>query len=125
MQVFCARLRDIQNDIVVFDLSMLSIPEYDPNKKLDYLINANKYEAHEQWVRYTSDTAEATTGDIKGDIPPELQRVPGSMPEWATIVGESLFVTMGGSFELVEWKINPSASDPAEKLVPVNVWKTG
>lgn len=119
------KMRDIQNDLLVFDLSKFSIPEYYPDKKLDYLVIANKYEAHDDWVRYTSDTAEATSGDIKGDIPPELQRVPGSFPEWAAIAGDRLFVTMGGSFELVEWKINPQADDPAEKLVPVKSWKTG
>ena len=119
------KMRDIQNDLVAIDLSQLSIPAYDPDKKLDYLLMANKYEAHDQWVRYTSDTAEATTGDIKGDIPPELQRVPGAMPEWGVFDGDSLFVSMSGSFELVEWKINPHAIDPAEKLVPIKVYETG
>jgi hypothetical protein len=119
------KMRDIQNDLVAFDLSQLAIPAYDPDKKLEYLIKANEYEAHDQWVRYTSDTAEATTGDIKGDIPPELQRVPGAMPEWGVFDGDSLFVTMSGSFELVEWKVNPYADDPAEKLVPVKVYETG
>jgi len=119
------KMRDIQNDLLAIDLSLLNIPSYDPDKKLDYLLKANKYEAHDQWVRYTSDTAEATTGDIKGDIPPELQRVPGAMPEWAVLDGDSLFVSMSGSFELVEWKVNPYASDPSEKLTPVKVYKTG
>ncbi len=119
------KMRDIQNDIVAFDLSQLSIPSFNADKKLDYLLRANKYEAHDSWVRYTSDTAEATTGDIKGDIPPELQRVPGAMPEWAVIEGDRMFVSMSGSFELVEWKINVNADDPAEKLVPVKVYSTG
>lgn len=119
------KMRDIQNDIVAFDLSKLTIPEYDADKKLNYLVKANKYEAHDQWVRYTSDTAEATTGDIKGDIPPELQRVPGAMPEWAEWDGDSLFVSMSGSFELVEWKVDMQATDPSEKMVPVNIYKTG
>lgn len=119
------KMRDIQNDLLAIDLSLLNIPSYDPDKKLDYLLKANKYEAHNQWVRYTSDTAEATTGDIKGDIPPELQRVPGAMPEWAVLDGDSLFVSMSGSFELVEWKVNPYAGDPAEKLTPIKIYKTG
>lgn len=119
------KMRDIQNDVLAFDLSQLVIPAYETDKKLDYLLKANKYEAHDNWVRYTSDTAEATTGDIKGDIPPELQRVPGAMPEWAVIDGNHMFVTMGGSFELVEWKINPHADDPSEKLQPIKVYPTG
>lgn len=119
------KMRDIQNDIVLFDLSNIRFPRKEASKKIDYAVMANKYESHAAWVRYTSDTAEATTGDIKGDIPPELQRVPGAMPEWAVIDGDRLFVTMSGSFELVEWKIDPDAADPAERLVPVKTWETG
>jgi YVTN family beta-propeller protein len=119
------KMRDIQNDLVVIDLSRVSIPEYAVDRRLDYLVKANRYEAHDAWVRYTSDTAEATTGDIKGDIPPELQRVHGAFPQWAAIDGDRLFVTMGGSFELVEWKIAPDADDPANKLVPIRSYATG
>ncbi len=119
------KMRDIQNDLVAIDLSQLDIPAYDPDKKLDYLLSANKYQANDTWVRYTSDTAEATTGDIKGDIPPELQRVPGAMPEWALIDGDRLFVTMSGSFELVEWQIKANAQDPSERLVPIKSYQTG
>jgi YVTN family beta-propeller protein len=119
------KMRDIQNDLVAIDLSRLTIPAYDPDRKLDYLLMANRYEAHPEWVRYTSDTAEATTGDIKGDIPPELQRVPGAMPEWGVFDGDRLFVSMSGSFELVEWRVDANAADPAERLVPVKVYQTG
>ena len=119
------KMRDIQNDIVLFDISKLNIPLYQQNQKLNYLVKANKYESHKNWVRYTSDTAEATTGDIKGDIPPELQRVHGAFPEWMAIDGDSLFVSMGGSFELVEWEINTDAKDPSEKLIPIKAWDVG
>jgi hypothetical protein len=36
-----------------------------------------------------------------------------------------MYVTMAGSFEVVEWKIQPNASDPSEKLVPLRVFETG
>ena len=119
------KMRDIQNDLVAVDLSRLRIPSPSPGDPLDYLLHANRYEAHDAWVRYTSDTAEATTGDIKVDIPPELQRVPGAVPEWAAVVGDRLFVTMSGTSELVEWQVLPDAPDPAGRLVPVRLWETG
>lgn len=118
------KMRDIQNDVLLIDLAKISFPQQVP-EKLDYLAMVNKYESHDDWVRYTSDTAEATTGDIKGDIPPELQRVPGAMPEEVVFDGDHMFVTMSGSFELVEWKINPDAEDPSERLVPLRTWETG
>lgn len=119
------KMRDIQNDVIFVDLSKVTMPQGPAPARLDYLVMANKYESHDAWVRYTSDTAEATTGDIKGDIPPELQRVPGSMPEEVVIDGDRMFVTMNGSFDLVEWKIDPNAADPSDKLVPVRQWETG
>lgn len=119
------KMRDIQNDIIAVDLSRLQIPDWQPDAPLNYLLKTNVYESHPGWVRYTSDTAEATTGDIKGDIPPELQRVPGAFPEWAAVEGDRIFVTMSGSFEVVEWKVQPHASDPGEKLVPLRIYKTG
>tara|TARA_B100000959_G_scaffold165849_1_gene173717 strand:+ start:3793 stop:6882 length:3090 start_codon:yes stop_codon:yes gene_type:complete len=119
------KMRDIQNDVVAIDLSRLKIPKWKPGMQLDYLLHANVYESHPDWVRYTSDTVEATTGDIKGDIPPELQRVHGAFAEWAAVVGDRMYVTMAGTFEVVEWKVQPNASDPSEKLVPLRVFETG
>lgn len=118
------KMRDIQNDVVAVDLSKLEIPTA-ATESLDYALRANVYESHPEWVRYTSDTVEATTGDIKGDIPPELQRVHGAFPEWAAIASDRLYMTMAGTFEVVEWKIDPDAADPAEKLVPLRSFETG
>lgn len=119
------KMRDIQNDVVVFNLSEIIFPSAGDAEPLTYAVMANKYESHDSWVRYTSDTAEATTGDIKGDIPPELQRVPGSMPESIAIDGDRVFITMSGSFHLVEWQIHPEAEDPSERLTTVKSWETG
>lgn len=119
------KMRDIQNDVLAIDLARLRIPAYRADLTLDYLLRANRYEVHDGWVRYTSDTAEATLGDVKGDIPPELQRVHGAFPEWGALLGDRLYVTMAGSFEVVEWQIQPEAGDPAERLVPLRRFDTG
>lgn len=119
------KMRDIQNDIVVVDLSRLHIPKPAPGTPPGYLLRPASYEAHPQWVRYTSDTAEATHGDIKGDIPPELQRVHGAFAEWGAFSKDRLYITMSGSSELVEWELHPGARDPAERLVPTAVLNTG
>lgn len=119
------KMRDIQNDIIAVDLSSLTIPKYRASSDMQYLLLTNKYESHQSWVRYTSDSAEATVGDVKGDIPPELQRVPGAYPEWSKVVGEKLYVSMAGTFEIVEWKINFQSQDPAEVLVPLRSFPTG
>lgn len=119
------KMRDIQNDLITIDLSSLDIPPWSPDLKVDYLLKANRYEAHSAWVRYTSDTAEATTGDVKGDIPPELQRVHGAFPEGVAIHQDKMYITMAGTFEVVEWQIHPEASDPTERFVPMRVFKTG
>lgn len=119
------KMRDIQNDVVAVDLSRLTIPEFTPDRELSYLLNTAAYESHAEWVRYTSDTVEATTGDVKGDIPPELQRVHGAFPEWGVVVNDRLYMTMAGTFEVVEWQVQPDASDPAEKLVPLRSFPTG
>ena len=119
------KMRDIQNDLVLFDLRQIDIPRYVPGADLDYLVKANAYESHPQWVRYTSDTAEATGGDIKGDIAPELQRVPGSFPSQAVRSGDRLFVTMSGSFEVVEWLVDDEAADPALRMTPMRVYDAG
>ncbi len=119
------KMRDIQNDVVAVDLSHLSIPAFVPGMKMNYLLEANVYESHAGWVRYTSDTVEATTGDIKGDVPPELQRVHGAFPEWAAVADDRVYLTMAGTFEVVEWLVQPDAADPADKLVPLRKFSTG
>ncbi|MCY9864944.1 hypothetical protein OTK49_20730 [Vibrio coralliirubri] len=115
------KMRDIQNDLVMIKLDELNLePE-----KLGYAVLANKYEAHNEWVRYTSDTAEATFGDIKGDIPPELQRVYGAMPNFMEVVGDKLYVSMRSTFNVVEWQINSDAKDPSNRLEPLRSFDTG
>ena len=117
--------RDMQNDMVLINLAALDIPDAPPAEGPAYLLTPNRYEAHRKWVRYTSDTAESAYGDIKGDIPPDLMRVVGSMPEKIAIAGERVFVTMQASHDVQEWKINPSASDPSDYLTPVGSFETG
>ena len=119
------KMRDIQSDIVAVDLSRLHIPAARRGDPLDYQVLAQSYEAHADWVRFTSDSAEATSGDMKGDIPPELQRVPGAFFEWATQQGEDVFTTMAGSFEVVQWRVHAAAADPSQRLEPVRVYPTG
>ncbi len=119
------KMRDIQNDVVAVDLSRLHIPAWEEGMRLDYALRASAYESHDGWVRYTSDTAEATSGDIRGDIPPELMRVPGAFPEWAAVHGDRVFLSMAGTFEVVEWRVRPSAADPANRLEPVRTYETG
>jgi len=124
------KMRDIQNDIIAIDLSTidfkaLSLAQQTTRNSVNYFLKTIKYEAHSNWVRYTSDTAEATTGDVKGDIPPELQRVPGSFPEWACIVADKLYVSMSGTFEIIEWQIDSQANEASEKLVPLRKFDVG
>jgi len=119
------KFRDIQNDVVVINLSRLQIPEQPPESGLTYLLKANRYEAHRDWVRYTSDTAEAMYGDIKGDIPPDLMRIVGALPEKMTVEGDRIFLTMQGSGEVQELQFNPEAPDPSDILTPVRNYKTG
>lgn len=118
------KFRDIQNDLVVVDVTALAPPE-EPPAELAYLARPARYEAHRGWVRYTSDTAESTWGDVKGDIPPELMRVVGAFPEKAALVGERLFVTMQASGLVQELAVRPTAADPADALTPVATWPTG
>ncbi len=118
------KFRDIQNDVVVIDLSTLKIPERRP-AVLTRLASPNRYEAHRGWVRYTSDTAESTFGDVKGDIPPELMRVVGAFPEKMALAGDRLFVSMQASASVQEWRIDAEAKDPSDRLVPVASWPTG
>ncbi len=119
------KMRDIQNDVIAIDLSSINFQSIAEQGSPDYFLKTIKYEAHKNWVRYTSDTAEATTGDVKGDIPPELQRVPGSFPEWATIIDNKLYVSMSGTFEIVEWEINNDPDEPSERLVPLRKFDVG
>jgi hypothetical protein len=119
------KFRDLQNDIVVVNLSKLVIPEGPPAGKLEHVLLANRYEAHKKWVRYTSDTAESTFGDFKGDIPPDLMRVVGALPFNMALVGDRLFVTMQGSNQVQELKINPDAAEPSDYLTPVTVYTVG
>ncbi len=119
------KFRDIQNDIVFIDVTALDMPKDPPVDTLGYVLLANRYESHRGWVRYTSDTAESTYGDIKGDIPPDLMRVVGALPEKLAIVGDRLFVTMQGSNQVAEWKIDPSPDDPSNYLTPLGVYETG
>jgi len=119
------KMRDIQNDIIAIDLARIDFEALARKSSPDYFLQTNKYEAHQGWVRYTSDTAEATSGDIKGDIPPELQRVPGAFPEWAALIGDHLYVTMAGSFEVVEWQVDNNPEEPSERLVPLRSFAVG
>lgn len=117
-----AGFRDMQNDLVFIDVGELGIPE---GGRPGYVLKANAYEAHKGWVRYTSETAESAYGDVKGDIPPELMRVVGATPERMALVGDRLFVTMLGSNQVQELRIDPTAADPADYLAPVRVYGTG
>jgi len=119
------KMSDIQNDVIVVDTGRLVIPKPGDKPYLDYILKANRYEAHAAWTRYTSDSAEVLPMEISGDIPPELQRVAGAFPEAAKVCGDRLYTAMSGSYELVEWKINPSPSEPSEYLEPVAIYKTG
>jgi len=119
------KFRDIQNDYVLINLSKLAIPEQPPKSGLAYLLKANRYEAHRNWVRYTSDTAEAMYPDTKGDIPPDLMRVVGALPDKAVVVGDRIFVAMQGSGEVQELLFNVDAPDPSDILTPVRTYKCG
>ncbi len=119
------KMADIQNDLLLVDLAHLQVPEPAANGQLRYALRANRYEAHDAWVRYTSDSAEILPQDLGGDIPPELQRVVGAFPEDVAIAGDRAFVVMASTSELVEWKIDPDASEASERLVPVAVYETG
>jgi YVTN family beta-propeller protein len=117
--------RDMQNDIVLIDITRMGISEIAPTGEPCYLLEPNCYEAHRGWVRYTSDTAESAYGDVKGDIPPDLMRVVGATPEQMAILGDRLFVTMLGSNQVQEWRIDVAAADPSDYLVPVRTYDTG
>ncbi len=119
------KFRDIQNDLVAIDVSAIEIPVAEPHGGLRHLLKANRYEAHRTWVRYTSDTAESLYGDVKGDIPPELMRVVGALPQRVEVTGDRLYVCMVGSNQVQELRINVDAADPCEVLTPTRVFGTG
>ena len=119
------KFRDIQNDLVAIDVDALHLPEQPAPAGLTHLLLANRYESHRNWVRYTSDTAESMYGDVKGDIPPDLMRVVGALPERMAFIGDRLFVTMQGSNEVQELRLNPDAPDPSDILTPVRTFPTG
>ncbi|MBI2378187.1 MAG: hypothetical protein HYV07_29570 [Deltaproteobacteria bacterium] len=119
------KMKDVQNDLVAIDLSAVRWAPPQHRDELEYQVLAARYEAHPEWVRYTSDTAEATASDVKGDLPPELMRVPGSFPEWVGVDGDLMFVSMSGSFEVVEWQVDPLARDPSDRLVPLRTFEAG
>ncbi|GAB4144059.1 MAG: hypothetical protein Fur0037_11830 [Planctomycetota bacterium] len=116
------KFRDAQNDLLVVDTGSLGPGDEAAPVRL---LVANRYEAHRAWVRYTSDTAESTAGDLKGDIPPELMRVAGALPEKMAIAADRLFVTMQGSDQVQELAIDPDADDPCDVLRPIAVYPTG
>ncbi|MEN9403933.1 MAG: hypothetical protein RL091_2636 [Verrucomicrobiota bacterium] len=119
------KFRDIQNDLVAIDVTALALPEKVPVGALPHFLLANRYEAHRTWVRYTSDTAESMFGDVKGDIPPDLMRVVGSMPERLVQVGDRLFISMQGTNEVQEMVINTESAEPSDILAPVRTYATG
>jgi len=119
------KMSDIQNDVLVVDTKRIVVPKPRGVNQLDYALLANRYEAHDGWVRYTSDSAEILPHDLSGDIPPELQRVVGAYPFSIAVSGRRAFVVMLGTYELVEWKIHPDATEASEVLEPVAVYPTG
>lgn len=119
------KMNDIQSDLLAVDVSGLKLKDPKPDGQLRYSLRANRYEAHHDWVRYTSDSAEILPHDISGDIPPELQRVVGAFPEALCLEGDRLFVAMLGSYELVEWKIDAQPGEASDLLEPVAVYPTG
>ncbi|AOS45602.1 hypothetical protein Verru16b_02685 [Lacunisphaera limnophila] len=119
------KFRDIQNDYLMINVSRLGIPATPPADGLRYLLRADRYESHRGWVRYTSDTAESMLPDTKGDIPPDLMRVVGALPDKAVVVGDRIFVAMQGSGEVQELRVNPDAPDPSDILTPIRNYGTG
>ena len=99
-------------------------PAWRLGMQLDYLLKANVYESHPQsgsaTRRIPSKRRPATSRAISL---PNCSVSMGHFAEWATVVGDRMYVTMAGTFEVVEWKIQPNASDPSEKLVPLRVFE--
>jgi YVTN family beta-propeller protein len=103
------KFRDISNDIVLLDPTATDVASY---------------QATEHFTRYTSDSFEALPGDKKGDVPAELMTVVGAFPEQIARIGDRLYVTMSGTFQVQEWQID-TAAPPANRLIPRRVFDTG
>ncbi len=103
------KFRDITNDVVLLEPTVASVASY---------------RATEGFTRYTSDTFEALAGDIRGDVPTGLLKVVGAFPEQIARVGERLFITMSGTFQVQEWLVDRDAA-PVERLLPGRVFETG
>ena len=104
------KFRDITNDLVILD-----------PKGAD---DVSTYRATDTFTRYTSDTFEAMAGDLRGDVPAALMRVVGAFPEQIAQRGDRIYVTMSGTFQVQEWRVEPSAPAQA-RLQPMRVFETG
>ena len=103
------KFRDITNDLVLLDPAVESVAAY---------------QADERFTRYTSESFEALAGDLKGDVPLDLLQVVGAFPEQIAVSGDHLYVTMSGTFQVQEWRVDATA-EPAERLVSERVFDTG
>lgn len=119
------KMGDIQNDLLVIDTARVRAPARQPGRPQQYALSVNRYQAHDAWVRYTSDSAEVLAHDVKGDIPPELQRVIGAFPESIDLAGDRAFVAMLGSAQLTEYRVSAHPGEPSDVLEPVAVYPTG
>ncbi len=119
------KMGDIQNDVLVIDTGRLHIPAPTSTGQLQYALLADRYQAHDGWVRYTSDSAEALSADVKGDIAPELQRVVGAFPEAVAVAGNKAYFAMLGSYQLVEWQIAAHPQETSDAMEPLAVYDTG
>ncbi len=91
---------DINNDIIVLDASG---------------------ESMQVLFRYTSDTAEVSANDAKGDYLASEMIVAGALPEQLLTRGDSLFVTMSASDSVQILTIDPATGG----LTPSQVLRTG
>ncbi len=103
------KFRDITNDVVLLEPTLATV---------------SSYRATEQFTRYTSDSFEALRGDKKGDVPPGLLKVVGAFPEQIVRVGNRLYITMSGTFQVQEWLVDVDAA-PEDRLTPGRVFDTG
>lgn len=105
------KFRDVSNDVVVLDPAATTA--------------VDRYAATAGFTRYTSDTFEATAGDARGDVAPELLAVVGALPEQAARDGDRIYVTMAGTFQVQEWVVDVAAAAPARRLTAGRVFGTG
>jgi len=103
------KFRDITNDIILLDPSVE---------------NVAAYRATDRFTRYTSDSYEALAGDKKGDVAAALMQVVGAFPEQIAQRDDHLYVTMSGTFQVQEWRLD-LAAEPESRLVPGRVFATG